>query len=297
MNGWFCAFIYMLLLIALNEFSKVNKWTGIFMWVILPVCFSVFAIPNVISGKYMWFTVGKAYAALAGSAVFLLIRYNEKVKKSSFGKWWPAFILAFNILMAVVSDFQEASRPAGTYLYGMELFHGGPYNIINAIAGIFNILIICGWSSICISKDSKKEMLWPDMMWFYIIAYDIWNYTYVLNWYDSAYSGLALLLAATIPSFLWSKGAWLENRANTLVINQMIILVYPFLIHDNQNLIRIPYQINETFYYVMAILSLAVNVAVFLYQLVVIIRKKKNPLKDELYADTKHSQYIKSLAE
>ena len=129
MNGWFIAFIYMLVLMGLNEFSKATKWTGIFMWVILPLCFSVFAVPNVLSGKYMWFTVGKAYAALAGSAVFLLIRYNEKVKKSNFSRWWPAFILAFNILMAVVSDIQESTRPGGTFLYGMELMHGGPYNL------------------------------------------------------------------------------------------------------------------------------------------------------------------------
>ena len=57
----------------------------------------------------------------------------------------------------------------------------GPWNIMNGIAGILNIVTICGWFGIFISKDSSKDMIWPDMIWAWIIAYDLWNFAYTYN--------------------------------------------------------------------------------------------------------------------
>ena len=39
---------------------------------------------------------------------------------------------------------------------------GGPWNIINGIAGILNILTISGWVGIFVSKDRSRDMIWPD---------------------------------------------------------------------------------------------------------------------------------------
>ncbi len=54
---------------------------------------------------------------------------------------------------------------------------GGPWNYMNAVAGILNIIAITGWFGIVIRKETKKDkskdMLWPDMLWFWIIAYDL----------------------------------------------------------------------------------------------------------------------------
>ena len=47
-----------------------------------------------------------------------------------------------------------------------------------------------GWWGIYSSKD-KKDMLWPDMIWVYVLAYDIWNFQYTYlnlpthSWYLS----------------------------------------------------------------------------------------------------------------
>lgn len=41
----------------------------------------------------------------------------------------------------------------------------GPWNIMNGIAGILNIVTICGWFGIFISKDKSRDMIWPDMLW------------------------------------------------------------------------------------------------------------------------------------
>ena len=67
-------------------------------------------------------------------------------------------------------------------------------------------------------KDGSKDMLWPDMLWFWIIAYDLWNFTYTYNCIPthSWYAGFALLLAPTLCAFTLGKGAWLQHRAQTL---------------------------------------------------------------------------------
>lgn len=44
---------------------------------------------------------------------------------------------------------------------------------MNGIAGILNILLICGWTGIYISKEKSKDMMWPDMDWIYILGYDL----------------------------------------------------------------------------------------------------------------------------
>ena len=63
-------------------------------------------------------------------------------------------------------------------------------------------------------------MLWPDMLWFWIIAYDLWNFAYTYNCLPTHawYCGFALLLAPTICAFTLGKGAWLQHRAQTLAL-------------------------------------------------------------------------------
>jgi len=69
-----------------------------------------------------------------------------------------------NIAEAVAREFQVMGMQG--VIDGM-FFMGGPWNILNGIAGILNLLTICGWFGIIISKDNKKDMIWPDMMWFW----------------------------------------------------------------------------------------------------------------------------------
>ena len=53
-----------------------------------------------------------------------------------------------------------------------------------------------GWWAVYSSKD-KKDMIWPDMIWVYIIVYDIWNFAYTYNCLPTHawFCGIALLLA------------------------------------------------------------------------------------------------------
>ena len=167
----------------------------------------------------------------------------------------------------------------------------GPWNIMNGIAGILNIVTICGWFGIFISKDSSKDMIWPDMIWAWIIAYDLWNFAYTYNCISdhSAYAGLALLLACTIPTFFIKKGAWLQHRAQTLALWIMFVMTVP---QFADVLAPIPTTHNPTAFFAVSFLALASNVALAAYQFRKIRKLKLNPLKDELYADTKSYQEL-----
>ena len=191
------------------------------------------------------------------------------------------------LIEAVIGDFQ---------VFGFALWEGGvvenlwtisgPWNIMNGIAGILNIITICGWFGIFISKDPSKDMIWPDMIWAWIIAYDLWNFAYTYNCISdhSAYCGLALLLACTIPTFFIKRGAWLQHRAQTLALWIMFVMTVP---QFADVLAPIPTTHNPTAFFVVSLLALASNVALAAYQLYRIRKLKLNPLKDQIYAGTK----------
>ena len=138
---------------------------------------------------------------------------------SVFSVYTKLETLSINILIAVASDFESAIR-AGSLAGGWWMssegvwLYGGWWNVLNGLAGLFNIVCMTGWWDIYSSKD-KKDMLWPDMIWVYVLAYDIWNfqYTYLNLPTHSWYCGLALLLAPTFAAALWNKGGWIQKRA------------------------------------------------------------------------------------
>jgi hypothetical protein len=292
MTYWAIWLFVLFALMAFNEFSRTSKWAGITMFIVLPVALTIFIWPTTAApgneyGTGNWFNWVKTYSALTGCIGFMALRFIPGLAEKKWALCFPPLILAINIAEAVIRDFQ---------VYSFGLWDGGivenlwtisgPWNIMNGIAGILNILTICGWLGIVISKDKSKDMLWPDMIWAWIIAYDLWNYAYVYNCISdhSAYSGLALLLACTIPTFFIKKGAWLQHRAATLALWAMFIMTVPTFA---DRLAPIPTTHNPTAFFAVSFLALASNVVLIGYQFYKIRKKKLNPLKDELYADTK----------
>ncbi len=279
-------------LILLNEIARINMWFGMAMFIVLPLFLTIFVWPNTAvagTGAGTWFQWAKTYSALIGCIGGMAIRYIPRLHTNRIALCFPPFILAVNILEAVIRDFQLYSANG---LVDGYLTFGGPWNIMNGIAGILNILTICGWFGIIITKDKKKDLIWPDMMWFWIIAYDIWNMAYVYNSVSdrAMYSGVVLLLACTIPAFFMKKGAWAQHRVQTLALMMMFTLTCPGFFTDPSFAVKATH--NVAAYYSLSILALLSNIAVAVYQVYIIVKKRKNPLKDELYSDTKDYQAI-----
>ena len=189
-----------------------------------------------------WFHYAKLYAATAGCIGFMMLKYKWSIGKTEWFKVFPFAIVAINILIAVASDFESGIRGAMAlkefgdrwWLSSENVWlYGGWWNWVNGIAGIVNIFCMTAWWGIYSSKD-QKDMLWPDMTWCYILAYDLWNFEYTYNCLPthSWYCGLALLLAPTFANHFWNKGGWIQNRANTLALWCMFAQVFP-LFQDN----------------------------------------------------------------
>ena len=313
--GWLLVFAG---LVIMNEIARRSKWGGIACFLVLPAVLSVYFIAIYIGAAsgaewalnndtYVhmnsWFHYAKLYAATAGCIGFMILKYHwGKLGKAHWFKAFPFVIVAINILIAV------ASLAGGWWLSSEGVWlYGGWWNVLNGLAGLFNIVCMTGWWGIYSSKN-KQDMLWPDMIWVYVLAYDIWNfqYTYLNLPTHSWYCGLALLLAPTFAAALWNKGGWIQNRANTLALWCMFAQVFP-LFQDASHFTTVtsvygeggiaaamgstmPTVASPTAQGLISVVSFAVNVFVFAYILKRAKVQKKNPWKEEIFVDTKDYQ-------
>ena len=142
----------------------------------------------------------------------------------------------------------------------------GPWNIMNGIAGLLNIAALSGWMGIYVTKDKKHDMIWPDMKWWWIIAYDIWNFAYVYNCVSdhSFYAGAALLVSCTIPAFFIKRGAWLQHRAHTLALWMMFTMSVPMFVDSPRWGVDASH--NPTALLAVSLISLIANIIVVFYQ-------------------------------
>ncbi|WP_022763809.1 DUF5692 family protein [Butyrivibrio sp. XPD2006] len=245
--GWVLVFVG---LILMNEIGRRTKAGGMLVFVIIPTILTIYFIlahVGMFGGKanptvaYMdgWFHYFKLYAADIGCVGFMMIKYKWGIGKEKWFKWFPWFIVAANIMIANVSDMESAiasykiaGNLSGAWWASNEgvFIYGGWWNVVNAIAGLINIFCMTGCIHLYSSKDKNHaDMLWPDMTVWFILAYDVWNfeYTYLNLPTHSWYCGVALLLAPTFANAFWNKGAWIQNRANTLAIWCMWAQVVP----------------------------------------------------------------------
>ena len=274
--GWFGL---LAVCIGLNELCRRSKWFSLVMFLGLPAMLTFTFWPHSAGpGTTMntWFYWVKTYSVLAGCLGFMAIRFIPRLAKNKWALLFPALILAVNIAEAVIRDFQVYGMHLnGQLLEGMAT-RSGPWNIMNGIAGILNILTISGWLGIFVTKDNKKDMIWPDMLWFWVIAYDLWNLAYGYNCVgdQSFYSGFCILAAATIPELTWRKGAYLQHRAQTLAYWMMLCMSFSYLL-DSSNF-AVKGSLNPTALFLVSFMALVCNIAVLIYHYAKVFKYKRN---------------------
>ncbi|MEA4907412.1 MAG: hypothetical protein GYA17_09685 [Chloroflexi bacterium] len=282
-------------LILLNELARLNKWFALAIFLVLPAIlpFTVWkytAVPG--SSVGTWFHWAKVYSSLAGCLGFLALRHIKSWGANKYALLFPPLILAINILEAVVRDFQSFGVNGlvdGVYTIG------GPWNIMNGVAGLINIITITGWMGIFMGKDQKKDMLWPDMLWFWVIAYDLWNFAYVYNCVSdhAFYAGAALLISCTIPAFFIKKGAWLQHRAQTLGVWMIFVMTFPNFVDTSVFAVKSSHSV--TALWVVSGLALAANLAVLAYEVYTVFKTQRNPFKEEIYTHLPAYQQVAAL--
>lgn len=286
--------IITLLLAIAAWITQKSKTAVLLLLIIIPILLSIFWWPYSTAGTNSagWFPIVKQYSALTGSLSLVALQYCPSLRKKYWYLCIPPIILAVNIAEAVARDFQCYFIHGIDPSQGMYTM-GGPWNIMNGIAGILNLLMISGWAGIYISKQKNKAIIWADLTIPWIIAYDLWNFAYVYNCLaDRAwYSGVALLLSCTIPAFFsFGKGSWIQYRAYTLTYWSAIVLTFPHFMQDSIFAHRSAH--NPTALFIISAAALIANIGVFAYHLHTIQKTKNNPFTEELYKHTSQSKNI-----
>jgi hypothetical protein len=307
--GWILVFAG---LIICNELARRSKAGGIFFFFVLPAALTVYFITIYICAAQgmqwaldnptyvhmnSWFHYAKLYAATIGCIGFMMLKYKWGIGKTHWFKAWPFVIVGINILIAVCSDFESAIRGWNQWWLSSEgvWLYGGWHNIFNAVAGLLNILCMTGWWGIYSSKK-HDDMLWPDMTWLFILAYDVWNFEYTYNCLPTHawYCGLALLLAPTVAYFFWNKGGWIQNRAYTLSIWCMFAQVFPLFqdqgIFATRSALSASHDAGTAdpkWNFIFGLAALIVNAVVLGIIYYRALKQHKNPYTHEIFAGTK----------
>lgn len=248
--------LILVVLMALNELFRRSKYAGVLFYFILPIAL----LPLWSSyGVSYWFKWVKLFSVVTASAWFILMRFT-KLGRYDFAKLVAALFLAANIAEAVTQDFSMGYLP----------------NILNGIAGILSILtLFYGWKGIHADSSREKDLVWPKMTVFWIIAYDIWNFVFVyLNFPGSASAQFMVLLSCTLPSLFIKKGTWLQARAFTLAAWFMYYFTFPRFTESVELLVPR----NGTLMLIAGLLSITVNVAYALVYVKKLSNEKKHTL-------------------
>lgn len=271
----------------LNEISRRSIKVSMLMYVLLPVLLAIgifFGPLGSPTGK-TWFGWVKVVSALIGVYGFLLIRFT-KLGTKKFAAVFPAAILSINIAEAVFRELQIfVTYKTLTVDAGGIVVQGGPWNILNAIAGVFTIITLTGFVGIRVSKDKSRDMIWPDMTWPYVIGYTLWNYTYVYNGISnrSLYAGFGILTAAVIAEYFFKRGAWLQHRAQILALYTMFSLSVDF---QTASFFKVMPTYSTGALMSLSVLSFVFNLGVFFFMVYTVRQRKVNPIRQELYVHT-----------
>lgn len=281
--------VFISIFLLINEITRKSKAASVIAYCILPVVLLVLIFTGVLgspTGK-TWFGWVKVVSALAGIYGFMIIRFTA-LGKSKFAVFFPVSILSINIAEAVYREIEVFMQyKTLTVDPGGVVVLGGPWNILNAIAGVLCIVTLVGFSGIRVSNDKSKDMIWPDMTWMYIVGYTLWNLAYVYNCIStrSMYAGVSILLAAMIAEFFFKRGAWLQHRAQILALYAMFSLSFDF---QKSQLFQIVPVYNESMWLFFSVVSFLFNIGVFVYMLYTIKTRKRNPFKEDIYTNTNY---------
>lgn len=282
---------FVAVMVMVNEFTRRSLKASIVVYGVLPLVLPVLVILGMAGSPAgrTWFGWVKVVSALIGVYGFMMIRFS-KWGNTRFAAIFPVSILALNIAEAVYRELEVfATYTTQVVDAGGNTILGGPWNILNAIAGVICIITLTGFVGIRASKDKSRDMVWPDMTWMYIAAYTIWNFAYVYNCISSRsmYAGFGILLAAVIAELFFKRGVWLQHRAQILSFYAMFALSVDY---QQVAAFGIAPTYTRSGLMTVSIASIVINIAFLAYVVYTIIKKRRNPLKAEIFTDSRYYQ-------
>jgi len=301
-------------LIVASELVRRYKTVGFFAVFVLPIILSILWFTTLSDNLYSgWFHLVKVYTLATACVGVWFIRYyswkdklgNERhFYKTKFAIIFPPVLLAANIIQAVISDFRVGSNffgmPPTFNVASSSYVIGGAWNYMNSIAGILNVLAITGFVGITLRKDTENDnsrnVIWPDMLWLYIIPFSIWNFVFIYNTvpHRTMFSGAVVLIASIVLALTkGGKGSWIQHRMYILTLWFFFIMTFPAFTNDS--IWRVDSTYNPTIHFALALVSLVANALLALYIFVKWYITKRNPYTGELHTDLKEYQEVKAM--
>ena len=274
-------------LILLNEITRKSKVMSLIFYGVVPVVLLTCIALGVVGSpsSKTWFGTVKTISALAGVWGFLLIRHT-KVVHTKFATIFPVAILGINIAEAIYRDIEVfmTYKTLTVDEAGLQML-GGYWNLFNAAAGVLLLITMTGFVGIRVANTKSRDMVWPDQLWFWIVAYDLWNAAYCYNCIStrSMYAGIALLLSCTIAEAVLQRGIWLQLRAQTLALFGMFSLGVDYIAMPA---FSIEATYNPAAWGALSIAAFVYNLVVFLWMLRTMKRTHRKPYRGELYVDS-----------
>jgi hypothetical protein len=231
--------LVLIVLMSLNEVFRRFTFTPLIFFGVVPLMIPVAIYFGWIETNIeAWFRWVKLYSVVFACVWFMAIRFT-KLGGFTYAKFVVAAFLAVNIAEAVMQDFSLGYLP----------------NVLNGLAGILSIITLSNWRGIGADDTKHKDLVWPQMTLFWIIAYDIWNFTFVyLNFPGHAAFHFMVLLSCTLP-VLPKRSVWLQARVFTLGTWMM----YLFFFQSYVDSVTVALPRNESLMLGLGILSLAAN--------------------------------------
>lgn len=239
--SWLQAIFLFTFVFVGNEVCRRYKLAPYVVYFVLPIVLIPVFLHSGFDSVFRW---TKLYSAIIGCVFFTLFRFNG-LNRFRWAKITVAAILAVNILEACTQDFTAGQLP----------------NILNATAGILNIVTISRWMGIRRDDAPPHDMLWPGMTVGWILAYDIWNITFVyLNFPNTVLFTFVILLAPTLAALFIKKGTWMQARAYALGIYMLYIFSFKALADNYFNVaFTLPLPRNDAIVLGLALVSLGTN--------------------------------------
>ncbi|SRR3989338_5397590 len=208
-------FIYILLIFLGLVVSQeiFHRYPRFSLWFFSIASIILFPCWILLIGVADWFLWAKVFSVVTGIILLSLLR-TTKLGNTKLCQWSIYFFLVFNILEAIIRDFET----------------GNLANYLNATAGILLIVTLAKINTIHVDTKGKyKDLYWSDMTLAWIVGYTLWNWVFIyLNLGEGAIPQLAVLGSALVIGFL-NKERWLQARVFTLGTYFIVFHTYPHL--------------------------------------------------------------------
>ncbi len=212
MAGFFFVLGLLGVLWGLQELQRREPRFVVGFFLVLPLLLTPYWARVYHTDLFHWV---KIFSVIAGVLWFTALRYTRLGQKR-WAYYGVLFILAANILEAVLQD-----------LSGGHLAHD-----LNATAGILLIVTLFErLDTIQVNTGTRiRDLEWGSMTLLWVIAYTLWNWTFVFLQYPwNAGKHIAVLGAALLVG-LQDPKRWLQARAFTLGTYLIFLFSFPTFI-------------------------------------------------------------------